>query len=220
MKSLAVGPLFLAVVMWFISSCGRRQQVVSEGNFVASDSVTVLHWKEYLDRDSFFRDVTTGGVLVNRARSKSQEEFLDSTFSETDFFTTGKPKATRSFDRGVQNGVWNTWYDNGKTKSKSRIDQGLLRDYISYYDDGADAVSASRAPDGMLSRTERWRNGNLKEEFLTDSLGNGRCVNYHPNGRKSDSGGLYLFAPFDDWKRWDSLGKPLADTTYGHAVTH
>lgn len=210
--------LIILVVM-LLSSCERRQQIINEGDYVDVDS-TVLHWKEYLDRDSFFREVTLRGVIINIARAESEQQFRDSTFSESDFYGNGKQKALRTFKQGRQSGVWKSWYEDGRPKSSSLVTDGVLRDYFSYYDNGAIAVTASKQPDGIMSRTERWRNGNLKEEFLTDSLGNGKCINYHPNGLKSDSGRLFLFAPFDTWKRWDSLGNPLTDTTYGNAVTH
>src|ERR1044071_3523877 len=116
-------PLLLLILSILSVSCGnRRQQVLNEGDYVASDSVTVLHWKEYMDRDSFFREVTSGNVIINKARSKSQQDFADSTFAETDFYENGKPKATRNFESGKQTGIWNTWYEDGKTKSKSMID--------------------------------------------------------------------------------------------------
>ena len=199
---------------FFVVSCERRQQVINEGDFTDVDS-TVLHWKEYIDRDSFFREVSLRGIRVNFARAKSEQEFRDSTFAETDFFGNGKPKALRSFEKGEQKGIWKSWYEDGKTKSSSMVVNGVLRDYFSYYDNGAVAVTASRLPDGTMARTERWRNGNLKEEFATDSLGNGTCVNYYENGKKSGSGKLYRFAPDSTWQQWDSLGTPLADTTYG-----
>jgi antitoxin component YwqK of YwqJK toxin-antitoxin module len=94
-----------------------------------------------------------------------------------------------------------------------------LRDYLSYYDDGSIAVTASKAADGTMSRTDRWRSGNLKEEFITDSLGNGKCTNYFENGRKQQEGTLFRFTPSGEWQRWDSLGNPLSDTTYGQPVT-
>lgn len=208
--------LFIFVVS--VVGCERRQQVIAEGDFTDADSA-VYHWKEYMHLDSFIREVTLQGKIVSIAKSKTQEEFRDSTFSETDFYINGKQKATRTFVSGKQEGVWKSWYEDGKTKSASVVDGGTLRDYLSYYDDGSIAVTASKAPDGTMSRTERWRNGNLKEEFLTDSLGNGRCKNYHPNGMKSDSGALFRFAPSDIWMRWDSLGNQRSDTTYGTPVT-
>lgn len=198
----------------FLCSCERRQQIINQGDYVDSDS-TVLHWKEYLDRDSFFREVTLRGVIVNIARSKTEQEFRDSTFAETDFYGNGKPKALRNFKQGQQTGVWKSWYEDGKTKSSSLVVEGVLRDYFSYYDNGSIAVTASRAPDGTMTRTERWMNGNLKEEFTTDSLGNGSCTNYFPNGKKSASGNLSMFGPDSTWQRWDSLGNPMSDTTYG-----
>lgn len=216
MKVLKFLPVLVTVML--LSACERRQQIIAEGDFTDVDS-SIYHWKEYLDRDSFFREVTLQGKIVSVGKSKTQEEFRDSTFSETDFYANGKQKATRTFVSGSQEGVWKSWYEDGKTKSASVVDDGVLRDYLSYYDDGAIAVTASKAADGTMSRTERWRNGNLKEEFLTDSLGNGRCKNYHPNGMKSDSGALFRFAPSDNWMRWDSLGNSLSDTTYGHPVT-
>jgi antitoxin component YwqK of YwqJK toxin-antitoxin module len=211
--------VFLLPMLCFMTSCERRQQVINEGDYIDSDSVTVLHWKEYIVRDSFFREVTLQGKIVNHAVAENEQSFRDSSFSETDFYGNGKEKATRNFAGGVQKGIWKTWYEDGTKKSSSLVDNGVLRDYYSYYDNGTSAVTASRQPDGMMSRTERWRNGNLKEEFLTDSLGNGRCKNYHPNGMKSDSGALFRFAPSDTWMRWDSLGNSLSDTTYGKPVT-
>lgn len=208
----------LIALLVSVSSCNRRQQIIAEGEFTDVDS-SIYHWKEYMDRDSFFREVTLQGKIVTIGKSKTQEEFRDSTFSETDFYTNGKQKASRNFVSGNQQGVWKSWYEDGKTKSASVVDEGILRDYLSYYDDGSIAVTASKAPDGTMSRTERWRNGNLKEEFFTDSLGNGRCKNYHPNGMKSDSGALFRFAPSDTWMRWDSLGNQRSDTTYGTPVT-
>lgn len=208
----------ISVVAMFLLSCERRQQIIAEGEFTDVDS-SVYHWKEYMRQDSFIREVSIQGVVVTISKSKTQEEFRDSTFSETDFYLSGKQKATRNFVFGQQQGVWKSWYEDGTTKSAIVVDAGVLRDYLSYYDDGAIAVTASRSADGMMSRTERWRNGNLKEEFLTDSLGNGRCKNYHPNGMKSDSGALFRFAPSDTWMRWDSLGNQSSDTTYGTPVT-
>jgi antitoxin component YwqK of YwqJK toxin-antitoxin module len=99
------------------------------------------------------------------------------------------------------------------------VDDGVLRDYLSYYDDGSIAVTASRAVDGTMSRTDRWRNGNLKEEFFTDSIGNGKCTNYFENGKKQQEGMLFRFTPSGDWLRWDSLGNQLSDTTYGTPVS-
>lgn len=219
-QSYAKGVMALLLYIFVVSvaGCEPRQQIIAEGEFTDDDS-SIYHWREYLRQDSFFREVTLKGVIVTISKSKSQEEFRDSTFSETDFYTNGNLKASRNFVSGKQQGVWKTWYEDGKTKSASVVDQGILRDYLSYYDDGSIAVTASKAPDGTMSRTERWRNGNLKEEFLTDSLGNGRCKNYHPNGMKSDSGALFRFAPSDTWTRWDSLGNLRSDTTYGTPVT-
>jgi antitoxin component YwqK of YwqJK toxin-antitoxin module len=197
-------------------SCGKRREILRSGDFVDVDS-TVLHWEEYIDRDSFFREVSLRGMIVNIARAKTEQEFRDSTFAETDFFGNGKPRALRSFEKGEQKGIWKSWYEDGKTKSSSIVVNGVLRDYFSYYDNGAVAVTASRLPDGTMSRTERWPNGNLKEEFTTDSLGNGTCVNYYENGKKSASGKLDRFAPDSTWMRWDSSGTPLTDTTYGLA---
>lgn len=211
-----IGALSFVLIL-FSTSCNRRQQVINEGDFVDADS-TVVHWKEYLNRDSFFREVTLKGQIVSLACSKTEQEFRDSSFTETDYYGNGREKALRTFEKGKQKGVWKSWYEDGKTKSSSLVDNGILRNYLSYYDDGSIAVTASRQPDGTMSRTERWRNGNLKEEFLTDSLGNGTCKNYHPNGMKSDSGALFRFAPMDKWLRWDSLGSPISDTTYGTAV--
>lgn len=206
----------LTLVLVLFSSCERRQQIINEGDFVDTDS-TLLHWKEYVLRDSFFREVTLQGKIVSRAEALDEKAFRDSSFMETDFYGNGNEKATRNFEKGVQKGVWKSWYEDGTAKSSSIVDNGVLRDYFSYYDNGSIAVTASRQPDGTMSRTERWRNGNLKEEFLTDSLGNGRCKNYHPNGMRSDSGALFRFAPSDTWMRWDSLGSPISDTTYGTA---
>lgn len=211
--------MFILVPMLF-ASCERRAQVINEGDYIDSDSVTVLHWKEYLDRDSFFREVTLRGVIVNIARSQTEKEFRDSSFTETDYFVNGNPKALRTFRNGTQTGVWKSWYEDGKAKSSSMVIDGDLRDYFSYYDNGSIAVTASKQPDGMMSRAERWRNGNLKEEFLTDSLGNGKCTNYYENGKKSQSGPLLRFSPFDVWQRWDTLGNPIADTTYGVPVEY
>lgn len=198
------------------SACNPRQNVINEGDYIGADSTT-LHWKEYIDRDSFFREVTLQGIIVNLARAKSEQDFRDSTFSETDFWGPGKPKSTRTFKQGQQTGIWKSWYEDGKAKSSSLVDNGVLRDYFSYYDNGAIAVTASRQPDGTMNRTERWNNGNLKEEFTTDSLGNGKCTNYHPNGKKSTAGKLIHFAPDSTWQRWDSLGIQLSDTIYGIA---
>lgn len=203
-----------AVVITSLTSCEPRENIINEGDYVDADS-TILHWKEYIDRDSFFREVTLNGQIINIARCKTEQEFRDSTFTETDFWTPTQPKATRTFENGMQTGVWKTWYEDGKPKSSSLVVNGVLRDYFSYYDDGSSAVTASKAPDGTMARMERWRNGNLKEEFTTDSLGNGTCTNYHENGKKSMSGKLRLFAPDSTWQRWDSLGAPMKDTTYG-----
>jgi len=211
--------LFLFPLLFLATSCQRRQQIINEGDYVDSDSVTVLHWKEYIVRDSFFREVTVQGKIVSFAEAVNEESFRDSTFSETDFYSNGNQKATRSFDKGRQKGVWKSWYEDGTNKSSSVVDYGVLRDYFSYYDNGSIAVTASRQPDGTLSRTERWRNGNLKEEFITDSLGNGKCTNYYENGKKSQAGALIRFAPIDTWQRWDSLGNALGDTTYGRPIT-
>lgn len=197
-----------------LSSCERRRQVINEGDYIDADS-TVLHWKEYLDRDSFFREVTLRGAIINIARTKTEQDFRDSTFTETDFYGNGQPRALRSFENGKQNGVWVSWYEDGKKKSSSIVVNGVLRDYFSYYDNGAIAVTASRQQDGTMTRTERWKNGNLKEEFTTDSLGYGKCVDYHPNGKKSGAGNLARFAPDSTWQRWDSLGNTMTDTTYG-----
>jgi antitoxin component YwqK of YwqJK toxin-antitoxin module len=204
--------VYIFFVLGF-TACERRQQIINQGNFVANDS-TVLYWKEYLNNDSFFREVRQGQIVVNIARAQNEKEYRDSTFTETDFFSNGKPKATRSFSAGVQTGNWKSWYEDGRQKSSSLVMNGELRDYFSYYDNGAIAVTASRQPDGTMSRTERWRNGNLKEEFLTDSIGNGTCTNYHPNGKKSQAGKLLRFAPAETWQRWDSLGNAISDTTY------
>lgn len=206
--------LLLSVIVFITFACNPRENIINEGDYIDADS-TVLHWKEYIDRDSFFREVTLRGTIVNLARAKNEQEFRDSTFSETDYWGSGQPKATRSFKQGEQTGIWKSWYEDGKAKSSSLVDNGVLRNYFSYYDNGAIAVTASRQPDGTMSRTERWRNGNLKEEFTTDSLGYGTCVNYHPNGKKSAMGNLVRFAPDSTWQRWDSLGNQLADTTYG-----
>jgi antitoxin component YwqK of YwqJK toxin-antitoxin module len=200
------------------TGCERRQQIIAEGDFTDADS-SVYHWKEYMDRDSFFREVTSQGKIVSVGKSKTQEAFRDSTFSETDFYTNGKQKASRNFVKGSQQGVWKSWYEDGKTKSASVVDAGVLRDYLSYYDDGSIAVTASKATDGTMSRTDRWRNGNLKEEFITDSLGNGKCTNYYENGKKQQEGTLFRFTPSGNWLRWDSLGNSLSDTTYGQPVT-
>ncbi len=216
MKSILTSLLLIAfVAIAFVAiACERRQQILHEGSFTDVDS-TVLHWKEYMDRDSFFREVALRGVIVNFARAKSEQEFRDSTFAETDFFGNGKPKALRNFANGQQQGVWKSWYENGSAKSSSIVNNGILRDYLSYYDNGITAVTASRLPDGTMSRMERWQNGNLKEEFKTDSTGRGTCTNYHPNGKKSATGNLLNFSPDNSWQRWDSLGLPLTDTVYG-----
>ena len=213
MKSLL--PILIIVAL-AVTSCERRQQILHEGDFVDVDS-TVLHWKEYIDRDSFFREVSLRGIIVNVARAKTEAEFRDSTFSETDFFGNGKSKALRNFENGEQQGVWKSWYENGTSKSSSVVVNGILRDYLSYYDNGGSAVTASRMPDGTMSRIERWQNGNLKEEFRTDSTGKGTCTNYHENGKKSAAGKLLNFAPDSIWQRWDSIGQPFTDTTYGVA---
>lgn len=204
----------LLISVLLLSSCERRQQILHEGNFTDVDS-TVLHWKEYLNHDSFFREVTLRGVIVNVARSKSEQEFRDSTFAETDYYGNGKPKALRNFESGQQQGIWKSWYENGNSKSSSVVANGVLRDYLSYYENGVSAVTASRLPDGTMSRMERWQNGNLKEEFKTDSTGSGTCTNYHPNGKKSAKGPLVNFSPDSIWQQWDSLGSPLKDTLYG-----
>ncbi len=212
---------FIALLIIFsvsILACNPRQEIIAEGDFVDVDS-TVYHWKEYVKLDTFYREVTARGVRVTLSQSESQEKFLDSTFSEVDYYPNGKQKATRNFVSGKQQGVWSTWYEDGKPKSKSVVDQNVLRDYLSYYDNGSIAVTGSFTADGMKSRTERWRNGNLKEEFLTDSLGNGKCTNYFENGKKQQEGMLFRFTPSGDWQRWDSLGTPLSDTTYGTPVT-
>jgi|GEM_PF-1267595 antitoxin component YwqK of YwqJK toxin-antitoxin module len=210
--------VILAIFSLCATGCNPRQQIIAEGDFVDVDS-TVYHWKEYLLRDTFYREVSRGGVRVNLSLSESEKNFRDSTFSETDYYANGKTKATRNFVAGQQQGLWSTWYETGITKSKSVVDKGILRDYVSYYDDGGTAVTASRAPDGIMSRTDRWRNGNLKEDFITDSLGNGRCTNYFENGKKQQEGTLFRFTPSGDWQRWDSLGNSLSDTTYGTPVT-
>ena len=209
-------PLLFAVVQ---VSCERRPEIIGEGNFEDNDS-TVYHWKAFIRNDTFIREVTLKGIIVNVATAASEEDFRDSTFSETDYFANGKPHASRTFRRGAHQGVWKSWYEDGQLKSSSLIDAGGLRDYFFYYEDGSNAITASRQPDGMKSHTERWRNSNLKEEFLTDSLGNGRCVNYYSNGMKSDSGRLYLYVPVDTWKRWDSTGTVRPDTTYGHVEAY
>lgn len=212
---------FIPVILLLLTfiSCERRQKILSEGDFVGTDS-SLLHWKEYIIRDSFFREISSQGRIVTLSKCASQKDFIDSTFSETDYYTGGQPKASRNFVLGTQQGVWKTWYENGTAKSASVVDAGVLRDYASYYDDGAVAVTASRADDGTMSRTDRWRNGNLKEEFITDSLGNGKCTNYYLNGRKEQEGMLFRFTPSGDWQRWDSLGIPLSDTTYGKPVMY
>ncbi len=207
--------LFLILAIATVS-CEKRKPILREGDFVDVDSA-VLHWKEYIDRDTFFREVSLKGVIVNIAKSKTEQEFRDSTFTETDFFGNGKPRALRSFANGEQQGVWKSWYEKGNTKSSSLVVNGVLRDYFSYYENGTAAVTASRLPDGTMSRTERWQNGNLKEEFKTDSTGAGSCMNYHENGKKSASGNLLHFAPDSVWQRWDSLGQPMSDTAYGIA---
>lgn len=210
--------LFALVLLGFVA-CERRKEIISEGDFVAEDS-SVYHWKEYLRNDSFFREVTAQGKLTTFTIAKTQKEYLDSTFAETDYYANGNSKATRNFVAGVQEGVWQSWYEDGKTKSSSLVNGGVLRDYFSYYDSGTIAVTASRAEDGTMSRAERWRNGNLKEEFLTDSIGNGKCTNYYENGKKSQEGMLFRFSPSGDWQRWDSSGNALSDTTYGTPVTY
>jgi antitoxin component YwqK of YwqJK toxin-antitoxin module len=209
--------IFSCVIL--LSSCERRQQIINEGNFTAEDS-TVYHWKEYMFNDSFFREVTSQGKRMTFTIAQTQQKFRDSTFAETDYYANGNRKATRNFIEGRQEGVWQSWYEDGRSKSSSVVSNGVLRDYFSYYDSGSIAVTASRAEDGTMSRAERWRNGNLKEEFLTDSLGNGTCTNYHENGRRSQEGKLYRFAPAGEWQRWDSLGAPMSDTTYGLPVEY
>ncbi len=211
--------LVVLVLTLLTLGCEPKQQIISEGDYITpGDTNGLLHRKEYLFHDSFFLEETKNGILHSLAQCKTEEQFRDSTFSQVFYFTNGKPKASRNFLHGDQQGLWKSWYEDGKPKSASMVDKGILRDYFSYYDNGSIAVTASRQPDGTMSRTERWRNGNLKEEFLTDSLGKGRCKNYHPNGMKSDSGALFRFAPSDTWVRWDSLGNALSDTTYGSAV--
>jgi antitoxin component YwqK of YwqJK toxin-antitoxin module len=214
-KTLALLPLILLLM----SSCERRQQIIAEGEFANETDSAIYRYKEYIFRDTFYREVSFKGVLVTKTMSILQQAYVDSTFSETDFYPNGNQKATRNFIAGKQQGVWGSWYEDGKIKSKSVVDAGLLRDYLSYYENGSIAVTASRAADGKMSRTDRWRNGNLKEEFITDSLGNGNCTNYYPNGRKQQEGALFRFTPSGNWHRWDSLGKPIADTSYGKPIT-
>ncbi len=210
--------ILLFIFILSCTSCERRQQIIAQGTFVDVDS-TVYQWKEYMHQDSFFREVTTQGKIITIGKSKTQQEFRDSTFSETDFYPNGKQKASRNFISGKQKGVWKSWYEDGKTKSASVVDGRTLRDYLSYYDNGSIAVTASTAVNGTMSRTDRWRNGNLKEEFVTDSLGNGKCTNYFENGKKQQEGSLVRFTPAGDWLRWDSLGNSLSDTTYGQPIT-
>lgn len=219
--SLRTYILFLFPLLCLVTSCEPKQQILSEGDYITpGDTNGLLHRKEYLFHDSFFVEETKNGIRHTLTQCKTEEQFRDSTFSQIFYFNNGVPKASRNFLHGDQSGLWKSWYEDGQQKSASMVDKGVLRDYFSYYDNGSIAVSASRQPDGVMSRTERWRNGNLKEEFISDSLGNGRCTNYHENGKKSQSGGLILFAPFDTWQRWDSLGNQLSDTIYGKPVTH
>lgn len=209
----------LPLMLLFAASCERRQQVLHEGSSVLDDS-TVVQWKEFLDHDTFVREVRSQGKIILIAKAMNEKEFRDSTFTETSYFPNGKPLALRSFSHGKQSGNWKSWYENGTLKSSSLVTNGVLRDYVSYYDDGSIAVTGSRLPDGTMSRTERWRNGNLKEEFTTDSTGKGNCVNYHMNGRKSAEGKLFNFTPDSVWHRWDTLGVSLPDTSYGIPVLH
>lgn len=204
--------LLPALILLFVS-CERRQQILHEGSSVADDS-SIVQWKEFLDHDTFVREVRSQGKIILLAKASSEEDFRDSTFSETSFFADGKPMALRIFSQGKQNGVWMSWYQSGKTKSKSVVDHGILRDYLSYYEDGTIAVTGSRSPNGIMSRTERWRNGNLKETFTTDTAGNGKCTNYFENGRKSTEGRLSNFVQSGTWSRWDSTGNMLSDTSY------
>ena len=176
------------------AACERRQQVLHEGSSLIDDS-TVVQWKEFLDHDTFVREVRSHGKIILIAKAMNEQEFRDSTFTETSYFPNGKPLALRSFSKGKQSGNWKSWYENGNLKSNSVVFNGELRDYLSYYEDGSIAVTGSRLPDGTMSRTERWRNGNLKEEFTTDSTGKGNCINYHMNGRKSGEGRLFNFTP-------------------------
>lgn len=205
--------LLFVLLVFSAFSCGKKRNITAQGETLMDGRR--IQWETYTERDSFFKTYTENGKLLSITAAPSEKVYNDSTFSEKDFAPEGQLIQVKSFRKGRPDKEWISYYADGKKKSYSLTQNGVLMKYSAWYADGKTQVEAMRQPDGKMERKEYLGNGNLIQEFQTDSLGNGHCSTYYMNGTKSGEGELYRFTPIGFWKRFDTLGNPQPDTLIG-----
>ena len=208
--------LFILLTIITFSSCSKKKEVIKTGTFKDMNGV-LLAYEMYSERDTFFRSISDprNGMLYSIQRASTQKEIEDSSFSETVYSGSGKIVQTKSFLNKRPAGIWNVWNEKGVQTSYTKIENGNAIEYKAWFDDGRMRIEGKKNSDDTLLRREYFSNGKPDREFWIDSLGNGRCNLYFPNGKMREKGPLWQYAPSGIWNRFDSLGNTRSDTVYG-----
>lgn len=205
----------LFLLLFVLTSCNKKKEVIKTGTFKDANGIS-LAWELYTERDSFFRSISDprNGMLYSIQQSPTQAEIEDSTFKETVYSESGLIVQVKSFFKARPAGEWIVWNEQGIKTSYTRIENGSAVEYKSWFDNGKLRVEGKKNRNDTLARTEYFVNGNPDREFRVDSLGNGHCVLYFPNGKIREKGPLLEYGPSGTWNRFDSLGNTRTDTVY------
>lgn len=206
---------FVLFLLLIFTSCNKKKEVLKTGTFKDANGIS-LAYEIYTERDSFFRTISNpaSGMLYSIQQAATQKEIEDSSFAETVYSETGKIVQTKSFLNAKPAGEWTVWNESGIKTSFTRIEHGRAIAYQSWYDDGTLRVEGKKEGKDSMARREFFSNGNPDREFWIDSLGNGRCIIYFPNGKIREKGTLSHYGPTGTWNRFDSVGNVKTDTVY------
>jgi antitoxin component YwqK of YwqJK toxin-antitoxin module len=171
----------------------------------------------------------------------SNDRLQDEWSYEYDYHDNGELKTKRSFNNGVEGGLWTTWFDNGQKKEEGQWENNqymllnrwnkngkfLVKDgnggWVSNNEDGSkkrkQMYEAGLLTVDLSFVREHYEDGQLKsEKSYEDNNPDGDWFTWHPNGQMQEQG-LWRNDEYFLINRWSSTGKFLVENGDGGWVS-
>ena len=140
------------------------------------------------------------------------------------FYENGFKKEERSYnEKGISNGLWTEWYDNGQIKSEGLLNSGYENGLWKYwYKNGKIKEEiiycGSGEYDGLWTKWSE--NGEKTVETWVDGTQEGLSTTWYENGKKKEEGN-YKYISYEkqlekdgQWIYWDTDGEKIRQETY------
>ncbi len=124
-----------------------------------------------------------------------------------DFYENGQKKLDGNYRKGLMNGKWTYYHENGQIHGQGRFIDG----------DGNNPSESSGIPfNGRTGRWTFWYDNGQKstEDNYKDGKGNGKYTTWYKNGQKWTEG-TYKDGELDGkWTVWNENGQKKVEQTY------